>query len=81
MPERAREITRFFGDPAQIDGTALSVRNKLERMAAPLARVEGQPEWSLTPHVQGAVDLLQEAATHGIKNLDDVVRLKDKYGR
>lgn len=66
-------LGRFFRDPAQIDRTAPSVRNKLERMAAPLAQVEDQPAWSLTPHIQGALDLLESAASHGSKNLDDAV--------
>ena len=66
-------LGRFFHDPAQMDRIAPSVRNKLERIAAPLARVETQKGWNLTPHIQAALDLLEDAAAHGDHNLDDYV--------
>jgi hypothetical protein len=58
-------LGRFFRDPAQIDRTAPSIRNKLERMAAPLAKIESDPQWSLTPTVQGAINLMEAAQAHG----------------
>jgi hypothetical protein len=73
-------VGRFFRDPAQMDRMAPAVRNKLERIAAPLAKAEEQPEWSLTPHVQSAFDLIEEAAAHGSKNLDDVVGQGSLFG-
>jgi hypothetical protein len=66
-------VGRFYHDAAQIDRTAPSVRSKLERIAAPLAQVETQAGWNLTPHVQSALDVLEDAAAHGDKNLDDYV--------
>ena len=66
-------LGRFFKDPEMLDRTPASIRNKLERMAAPLATVEGKPAWSLGAHVQEALSLLEEANAHGAKNLDDFV--------
>src|SRR6185295_8183548 len=36
-----------------------------ERLAAPIAKSEGAGEWNLTPHVQEALDLIEEARGHG----------------
>lgn len=66
-------LGRFFRDPAQVDAIAPSIRNKMERVAAPLAGVEGS-EWDITPKVQEAMDLIEEANAHGTKNLDDFMK-------
>jgi hypothetical protein len=81
--ERIRKllVARFFKDPAQIDTTPAAVRSKLESMTAPLARVDGVPEWDLTEHVQEAMSLLEEARAHGTKNLDDLTRSARLLGR
>lgn len=73
-------LGRFFHDPAQIDRTAPSVRNKLERIAAPLTKAEAFAGWNLTPHVQAALDLLEEARSRGSANLDDVVKQSGLFG-
>jgi hypothetical protein len=73
-------LGRFFRDPKQLDVTPASIRNKLERLAAPLAKVEGRPEWSLGKPLQEAIDLLEEARAHGQKNLNDVVGQSGLFG-
>jgi hypothetical protein len=73
-------IGRFFRDPIQVDSTPPSVRNKLEAIAAPLARVDGVAGWDLTPKVQEALDLLEEARMHNISNLDDLLAQGGLWG-
>ena len=62
-------LGRFFEDPAQLDSVPSVVQARLERVAGPLARVEGG-EWSLTPFVQEAVGILESAKTSGIGDLE-----------
>src|SRR3990170_3107950 len=62
-------LGRFFRDPAQLDTIPPSIRGKLERMAAPLVRAE-TGEFSLTPRIQEAVDLIEAARSYGQKDLD-----------
>jgi len=62
-------VGRFFKDAAQIDRIPPAIKNKLDRLAAPLAKAEAAGEWNLTPHVQEALDLIEEARGHN-KNLD-----------
>jgi hypothetical protein len=73
-------LGRFFRDPAQLDITPPSIRNKLERLAAPLAKVEGRPAWSLAKPLQEAIDLLEEGRARGQKNIDDVVGQSGLFG-
>lgn len=73
-------LGRFFSDPAALDRVPLSIRGKLERMAAPLARVDSDPAWSLTPHVQQALELLDQAAAHGTANLTDYINQSGLFG-
>ncbi|MGH9667253.1 MAG: hypothetical protein ACRD9L_22760, partial [Bryobacteraceae bacterium] len=77
----ALTVGRFFTDPAALDRVAPSVRGKLERIAAPLAKVEGDPAWSLTPHLQQAVELLDNAAAHGTANLTDFINQSGLFGK
>lgn len=67
-------LGRFFRDPAQLDAMAPEIRNRIERIAAPLAQVESKPDWNLTPDVQDALELIERARQLGNKNLDDFVR-------
>jgi len=73
-------LGRFFRDPAQLDLTPPSLVNKLERIAAPLAKIEGHAEWSLTDPMQRAMDLLDEARAHGQSNLDDLAGQGGLFG-
>jgi len=73
-------VGRFFRDPAQMDRMPALVRNRLEHIAAPLARVEGYPEWNLTPKIQDSLDLLEQAKLHNAKTLDDFVKQNGLFG-
>ncbi len=73
-------VGRLFRDSSHFENTPPELRNKLERTVAPLARLSGRPEWNLLQDVQGAVDLLQEARAHGVKNLTDIERQKGLFG-
>lgn len=65
-------LGRFFHDPAQLDRMPAPIVGKLERIAAPLARLEAT-DWSLTPRIQEALSLIEESQVHGTPNLKDFV--------
>lgn len=74
-------LGRFFRDPEQLDNIPLSLRNKLERVAAPLAQVEGLKGWNLSPDIQTAIDLVEEARqAHGVKNIGEFIKQKGLFG-
>lgn len=73
-------LGRFFSDPAQLEAIAPSIRNKIERLAAPLAQVEGRGEWNLTPDVQSALEILQRAQSHSVKNVSDFIQQDGLFG-
>lgn len=72
-------LGRFFNDAKQMDTLPDSLRNKLERMAAPLARAESAAGYSLQPTIKGALDLLEEADAHGAATLDDFLRQRGMF--
>ena len=73
-------VGRFFKDPAQLDSIAPSVLAKVQRIAAPLAQVETKQGWNLTPDVQSALDLLDQARK--VKaNVDDFVKQDGLFGK
>lgn len=73
-------LGQFFRDSDQISRTPASLRNKLERVAAPVAKVSGDPAWDVTPEIREAVDLIEYANAHDIKNLSDVVSQESMFG-
>jgi hypothetical protein len=73
-------LGKFFRDSDRIARTPASIRNKLERVAAPLAKVAADPEWDISPDVREAVDLIEYAGAHGIRNLGDVVSQTSLFG-
>lgn len=73
-------LGRLFEDSAQLENTAPALRNKLERIVAPLARVAGKPDWDLLPDVRQAIRILDEARATGTKNLDDLVAQQGLFG-
>lgn len=73
-------LGKFFRDSDQIARTPTAIKSKLERIAAPLAKVAGNPEWDITADVQQAIDLTEYAGAHGIKNLADVVSQDHLFG-
>lgn len=66
-------VGRMFRDAEQYQRTPPSTRTKMQKVSADLARLEGEPEWSLLPDIHESVDLLEFARSNGIKNLRDVV--------
>jgi hypothetical protein len=67
-------LGRFFRDPATLDALPASIRNKLERLAAPLSKAEPVAGWGLTGTIRDAIDLLEEARATGTANLDDYIK-------
>ena len=65
---------RYFGTAAQMDQVPAMIRNKVERMAAPLAHVEGNADFNLSPKLQEAMGILEDANAHGAKNIDDYLQ-------
>lgn len=73
-------LGRLFRDADQVERTPAEIKAKLERIVAPVARLQGQPEWDVMPRVQEAIDLLEYARATGVKNLDDVTRQGAMFG-
>lgn len=72
-------LGRFFESPRQLDSLPDLARRKLERIAAPLARLEGTA-FELSDTVRGAINLMEQARTAGAKGLDDYVRQAGLFG-
>jgi hypothetical protein len=66
-------VGRLFETPAQFKAAPPALRNNLERVAPHVVRLEGRPEWSLTPQIREAVGILQEVREHGGRNVGDLV--------
>jgi hypothetical protein len=66
-------VGRLFEKPAQFKAAPPALRNNLERVAPHVVRLEGRPEWSLTPQIREAVGILQEVREHGGRNVGDLV--------
>jgi DNA-directed RNA polymerase subunit F len=66
-------LGRYFRDADQMDTIPAAVRGKMERIAAPLASVEGNEVWNLSSHVQDAIELTERARTAG-GTLEDFMR-------
>lgn len=73
-------LGQFFRNSDQIARTPASIKNKLERVAAPVSKVAGNPEWDITPDVREAIDLIEYATAHGTKILADVVSQEHMFG-
>lgn len=73
-------VGRLFETPAQFRETQPSMRNKLERIAPQVLRVEGRPEWSLTDKTREALALMEDARAHKMK-IADVAQQTDLGGK
>jgi hypothetical protein len=73
-------LGKFFRDSDQISRTPPAIRNVLERAAAPIARIAEDRAWDVTNDVKEAVDLIEYARAHDIKNLADVVGQESMFG-
>jgi 2'-5' RNA ligase len=62
-------VGRLFSSPAQFNRTPPETRNKLERIAPQVLRVEGRQDWALTGYVREALDALEILRAHGAKKI------------
>ena len=72
-------LGRLFEDARHFDETAPSLRNKLERIIAPLVRVEGIEGWDITEHVKQAVRIADEAQKRDM-SVDELVSQGALFG-
>jgi ddrB-like ParB superfamily domain len=70
----------FFRDSDQFQRFPAALKQKLERIAAPLATIANDPAWDLEPAVREAVDLIEYANAHDIQNIDDVTAQSGLFG-
>lgn len=85
-PEAKQRIARlmvgqFFENSSEYEDTPPELLQKLEKIVAPLSRVQDFPEWDLTPHVREAISILTEARAHGVKDLDLLNAQPDMEGK
>jgi hypothetical protein len=73
-------IGRLFGNVAEMDGTPPALRNKLEKIVAPLARVEQRPEWDVSAPIRESMALLHVARARNVTRLEDVDAQQGLYG-
>jgi hypothetical protein len=59
-------LGRILPTPQDFMTTPASLRNRLERIAAPLSQLSQRPDWDLTQAVRDAVLLMEEARGKGI---------------
>ncbi len=73
-------LGRFFRDPAQIDTVPGQVIPKLERIAAPLAKLEDSGAWNLMPKLQEALDLIDEMKAYGRADMGEFLKQSGLMG-
>lgn len=75
-------IGRLFSDVNQFDETPAGIKNKLERIVSPLARLEARPEWdaSMNANIRGALQVMQEAASRDFSKLEDLDSQQGMFG-
>jgi hypothetical protein len=73
-------LGRFFLDPAQMERTPAVIQNKLERVAASLASIEGHKGWNLSPTVQEALNLIEQAGKQGRTDLRLYLKQQGLFG-
>lgn len=74
-------VGRFFESSGQMDSVPLSVRAKIERMAAPVAATEGLTgEWNIVPKVREAVGIVDAAKKAGVPNISDFLKQDGLFG-
>jgi len=70
---------RLFEDARQFEETAPELRNKLERVVAPLAKAEGVEGWAITDQVKEAVRLAEEARNRDL-SIDELTSQRGMFG-
>lgn len=74
-------LGRLFDSAKDLKNAPPELRNKLERAAPHVLRVEDNPEWNLTGQVREALAAIEEARAHGIKNFGDLVNQDSLTGK
>lgn len=72
-------IGRLFEDARQLEDAAPDLKQRLERVVAPLARVAGKEGWDITQDVKDAVRLVEEARGRDV-TVDDLVKQGGLFG-
>lgn len=67
-------LGRIFRDLDQLDRTPDNIRRNMERIVAPILRIEGESEWDILEELRNAIDLVTDARAAGSSNLDDYAR-------
>ncbi len=93
IDERTKAVTAFakervskallgqlFHDTEQMTRTGPELKNKLERLVSPLTRVQSKPDWNLRQTVRDAIDVIEYAKSHDIKNFADLTSQQDLFG-
>lgn len=73
-------LGRFFEDPEQLLQTPPALRNKLERIVAPVAKVDAKSGWEISPKVREAIGILDEMRGRGIKSLPEFLPFREQQG-
>lgn len=73
-------LGRFFRDPAQLDTVPPQIVPKLERIAAPIAKLEDAGPWNLMPKLQEALDLLDEMHAYGRRDMGEFLKQNGLMG-
>ena len=73
-------LGQVFADSDQMLRTPAQIRNKLERIVAPLLQSGQTAGFDLVPQVRQSLDLLEYARAHGISNLSDALGQSGLFG-
>ena len=65
-------LGKFFSTPGQIDNVTPALRNKLERIAAPVLQTTRDPAWDLMPRIKEAIEYREYMNTKGFTRLSQV---------
>lgn len=74
-------VGRMFESPEHWNQTPPEMRNKLEKIAPHVLRVEGRAGWNITEPVREAMKVVETARAHGVKNMYDLVNQPDLEGK
>jgi len=70
---------RLFEDARHIDETSPELKQKLERIVAPLAKVEGVEGWDITDKAKEAIRLVEEAKNQSL-SIDELTSQRGMFG-
>ena len=73
-------LGQVFESSDQMLRTPPEIRNKLERVVSPLVQSGSRRGFDLLPIVREAIDLLEYAQAHGIRNLEDAIAQEGLFG-